>query len=476
MNRKRMRKGKTYEHINKNIDLEMQNTLQYAFANGILDLDRVHELCMASKREQVKALHPYSITSPSKEGERWRTNFTDKNGKRKTIRAQSEEELLDKLVPLYLDSEYLEKKTFRELFEEWILYKTQMTSSPNTILRHRQHFKKYMASSKLYEEKILKITELLLETECNRIVKEHNLSSKEWVNLKTILNGMFEYAYRMKYLSENPMPKIRIGVKFRQMVKKTGKTQTYNTEEQEELITYLDKMFRETGDASFMAVKINFFMGLRVGELVALKWEDLYEGNQIHVVREEVRDQTANKVTIADHTKTNTDRYVYLIPDALEILAKLPRDSEFIFTREGKRLTARQINYVLEKYAQRNDLQVKSSHKLRKTYASMCNAKGIPIDFIREQLGHASLATTYGYLYNPLTEAESYRMLTEALSRDESKRSDLTKKAATPDREPDIAASVSENAAENVVSIADFRNRKSTVPKMTSNVPKITNA
>ena len=42
----------------------------------------------------------------------------------------------------------------------------------------------------------------------------------------------------------------------------------------------------------------------------------------------------------------------------------------------------------------------------------MCNANGVPIDFIREQLGHASLSTTYGYIYNPLTEAESYKMLT----------------------------------------------------------------
>uniref|UniRef100_UPI00405715DB hypothetical protein n=1 Tax=Acetatifactor sp. TaxID=1872090 RepID=UPI00405715DB len=50
---------------------------------------------------------------------------------------------------------------------------------------------------------------------------------------------MFEFAYRMKYLQENPMPKIRISVKFRQVVKKTGKTQTYNTEELENLNPYL---------------------------------------------------------------------------------------------------------------------------------------------------------------------------------------------------------------------------------------------
>ena len=53
---------------------------------------------------------------------------------------------------------------------------------------------------------------------------------------------------------------------------------------------------------------------------------------------------------------------------------------------------------------------------MRKTYASICNANGVPIDFIREQLGHSSLSTTYGYIYNPLTEEESYKALTRALS------------------------------------------------------------
>ena len=49
--------------------------------------------------------------------------------------------------------------------------------------------------------KVRKIDELLLEKECNRIVKECNLSRKEWYNAKTILNGMYEYAVRKKYLT-----------------------------------------------------------------------------------------------------------------------------------------------------------------------------------------------------------------------------------------------------------------------------------
>ncbi len=71
-------------------------------------------------------------------------------------------------------------------------------------------------------------------------------------------------------------------------------------------------------------------------------------------------------------------------------------------------------NYILN--AERNGLKTKSSHKMRKTYASMCDARGVPTDFIREQLGHSSLSTTYGYIYNPLTEEETYGALVRALS------------------------------------------------------------
>ncbi len=62
-----------------------------------------------------------------------------------------------------------------------------------------------------------------------RNVTENNLPRKEWTNIKTILNEMFRYAIRKKYIVENPADKIVISVKFRQVVKKTGKTETYST-------------------------------------------------------------------------------------------------------------------------------------------------------------------------------------------------------------------------------------------------------
>lgn len=55
-------------------------------------------------------------------------------------------------------------------------------------------------------------------------------------------------------------------------------------------------MFVETSDSSFLAVKLNFLLGLRVGELMALKWSDIIDKRYLHIVREEVRDQEKTSI------------------------------------------------------------------------------------------------------------------------------------------------------------------------------------
>ena len=373
------------------------------------------EIPMSRKIDLVKKMHPYSLTAPSSEKGRWQTRFKDANGNYKIIKAQTEEKLLEKLIPLYFSNSHLEKLTFYNLFEEWIAYKSELAGSPNTITRHKQHYRKYFESSKLHSMKLKQIDSLLLEMECNRIVRDFNLARKEWTNAKTILLGMFEYAVRKKYLAVNPMNEVKILVKYRQVVRKTGKTQTFNTDELAELNHYLDAKFTETGDLAFLAVRMNFYLGLRVGELVALKWSDWEDNTTLHIVREEVREQESNTRYVADHTKTHLDRFVAVPPKAIELLKQIPRQSEYIFVRDGERITSRQIAYVLEKYAERQGIQTKSTHKMRKTYASMLASNGVPLDAIRELLGHTELSTTLGYIYNPLPEKDTYELISKAL-------------------------------------------------------------
>ena len=118
---------------------------------------------------------------------------------------------------------------------------------------------------------------------------------------------------------------------------------------------------------------------------------------------------------MADHTKTHLDRFVAVPPKTIELLKQIPRQSNYIFVRNGERITSRQIAYVLEKYAERQGLKTKSTHKMLKTYASMLAANGVPLDAIRELLGHSDLQTTLGYIYNPLTDSETASLIENAL-------------------------------------------------------------
>ena len=392
----------------------MTNELTEAIELGIIDMSAVHHSIMMNRKQQVLKMHKYKISLGS-DG-RYQTMFVDTvTGKRKNIKGRSEDEILTKLVDLYYQTSYIDKLTFLDVYEQWLEHKKLTTSSVNTIVRHKQHYDRYFVSSKLDSMKFKKIDSIFLAEQCCQIIKSYNMSNKEWQNVKTILNGMYEYATAKKYIQSNIMHDVKITVKFRQVVKKSYKTEVFNNKEIEELNAYLDAMISETQDASFYAVRLNLLCGLRVGELTALKWSDI-ENMKLHVIREEVRNQETNTYAIEEHTKTHEDRYVTLVPKAVELLSKIQHQGEYVFMRDSERLTSRQIQYVLEKYAERNNKIVKRSHKMRKTYASRLANANVSLDCIRENMGHSNLQTTLSYVYNTATDEETYNLMSKALA------------------------------------------------------------
>ena len=394
------------------------NTLQEAADCGIIDMESLQQLIYMKKKEKMLKEHPYKITL-LKNG-RWQTYFKRADGRLLTVRGPTKEALVDRLYDLY--SSALDDSTLMsKIFEEWLDYKRSITSSPNTIARHRQHYNKYLKDTKIFSKRIGDIDRLELNAFCNSLIKEHSLTRKGWFNVKTMLNGMFEYALDKDLIVTNPMARVKITVKYKQVNKKDDGSKIFNTEEEKAFIKYLKASYSETKEMEYLAVMLNFYIGLRIGELCCLKWEDVGD-LKLHVCREETRDREANALHVEEHTKSYRERYVMLVSKANDIL-KLARmshpfakDSDFIFVRDGVRLTARQITYVYERYARKTGRKVKKSHDSRRTYASKLNANGVPIDEIRKQLGHQDITTTLGYIYNPRTEQETHKLIQDALS------------------------------------------------------------
>ena len=377
------------------------------------------------KMEMVLEVHPYDITELAGKRRRCQTYVKDGDSRR-LICSADKDGLFEKLYDFYFVHNGTSSMTMDKLFQEWLVYKEAVTDSLKTIRRHEQHWNKYFAHLK--SKKVASYDRLELQKECNQLVKTNNLSSREWQNIKTILSGMFYYASEKHYIQDDIMRDVKITVKFRQVNKKIGKTETFLTDELDALIRYLNAEFARTHDMAILAVRFNFFVGCRVGELVALKWCDFLDIQHLHVCREEIKesvhdgDKWKDVYTVVEHTKTHTDRIIPLMPGAIRILNDIrlkmapgSSDDDFIFMRDGSRITSRQINYVLEKACKKIGIPVKRSHKIRKTVASRLSAGNVPLDSIREMLGHSNLSTTLGYIYNPLSEKETYALMSKAL-------------------------------------------------------------
>ena len=211
-------------------------------------------------------------------------------------------------------------------------------------------------------------------------------------------------------------------------------TQIYFPEESKALFQAIEEaLIKEPNNTALYAIMLNFYMGLRISELAALKWIDIEE-EYLHIQRMERKVSslspdnkfTTPKRVIEEHVKTNNEdgnRLIYLIEPAREIIEHVKQinlenpflEKEFIFCSIKGRITIRQISYYLEKLCKKAGIPLKSSHDIRRTYASILNAGNVPLDEIRRILGHTSEKTTLGYLYNPYGQTETNQLIEQAL-------------------------------------------------------------
>jgi site-specific recombinase XerD len=86
---------------------------------------------------------------------------------------------------------------------------------------------------------------------------------------------------------------------------------------------------------------------------------------------------------------------------------------EALFTNHaGGRLSRKQIYRVVQDAAERLSLEGIHPHLLRHTMASLLRERGVPLDTIRDRLGHESIATTEQYVHAvPVGQAEAAEKL-----------------------------------------------------------------
>jgi integrase len=147
-------------------------------------------------------------------------------------------------------------------------------------------------------------------------------------------------------------------------------------------------------------VRVAAYAGLRLGELIALRWRDVhFTGHALTISR-------AMSAGVEGSTKSGRVRRVPLSDQAAAALDRLSRRDDFTAPDElvfcnalGRPLDGSALRRRFKKARDEVKLRPLRLHDLRHTFGSNLAAAGVDLVTIQSVMGHSALATTGRYLH-----------------------------------------------------------------------------
>ena len=162
--------------------------------------------------------------------------------------------------------------------------------------------------------------------------------------------------------------------------------------------------FEDNRDAE--AVRVAAYVGVRLGELLALRWRDVDWGGSALTISRSLSGG------VEGTTKTDQVRRVPLADQAAAALDRLSRRADFLGPDDhvfcnalGRALDGSALRRRYKRARDAAGMRPLRWHDLRHTFGSLLVASGVDLVSVKDAMGHAQLGTTSRYLHaRPATE------------------------------------------------------------------------
>lgn len=219
-----------------------------------------------------------------------------------------------------------------------------------------------------------------------------------------LLNKGFKLACEENIISKNPLDKTYI--RQPKSSKPDKKIRALTVSEQNILISAI-KMYKPKTNCPDYSLQIllALFTGMRIGEINALKANDIdFKNNIIHIRRTITRGIDYQTI-ISNSTKTETGRRdIPLNKFAKQTIIKAinvsTRNKDGLIFYNNKKdcpVSASQVNCAFKRLCAKTDIDDEEGiniHMLRHTFATRCIESGIPAEVLQKWLGHRDIKTT----------------------------------------------------------------------------------
>ena len=242
------------------------------------------------------------------------------------------------------------------------------------------------------------------------------LNSKKYLSNSSIdkifeqFKQAFNYASNRGYITRNPM----INVIKPKSLKKNKKVRALTVEEQQKFTNWL--INRNPIDFPYKnAFLIQMYSGLRIGETLALTYNDIDLKNQRIHINKTLTKNKENKTIMGNSTKTYAGIREVPVPNSLypHLVEQMRISREFKNNPEKLLFKSNKNNYIETQDVNRalklvlkynwgiNDI---TTHNLRHTYGTRCIEAGMQPVVLQRLLGHTDISTTLNTYTDVLNE------------------------------------------------------------------------
>ena len=222
------------------------------------------------------------------------------------------------------------------------------------------------------------------------------LSAKTVRNINQVISSAMDLAVAQKIIPANPtnacaLPKIE--------------HQEMQTIPAEQLQAFLQEA-KATG--VYEMYYIELATGLRRGELLGLKWQDIDWKNGVIKVRRQVA-RVDGQIKEAPLKTKNSYRSVTISQQAIEVLKEQKRKTNdtYVFpSPNGGPISPDSVNNMLKRVLERAGIPKVRFHDLRHTFATIALQNGVDIKTVSGMLGHFSAGFTLDTYAHVITSAQ----------------------------------------------------------------------
>lgn len=278
------------------------------------------------------------------------------------------------------------RKDFEVVTEEWLKYKK------NTVKKSTYYNYSYSVAKYLYPsfagKNITKIKNY------NNFIEELS----DTLSPKTVRDIVTKLKEIINFYEEEHNTKINVKKMSLPKLNKKGIQILSNKEKQK-----LEKYCIQQNDLKSLGILICLNTGLRVGEVCALRWENVdFETRRIHVEKtiERIYSKEENKtIVIIDTPKSITSvRTIPINSKLYNILKQIrgkSKKTDFVLTGSSEHyVEPRNYQYHFKEILKRSKVKKYKFHTLRHTFATNCIEAGMDIKSLSEILGHADVSIT----------------------------------------------------------------------------------